>query len=223
MISNGDYMLPSAFHRLKPDSKLKPGSTAPTTIEAPPGGLSRMVTSSGRISLTILERMIQALSPEDFIRYMQEPAMVGSAVHLGTLSATRLNSGSREMNRTILFEPVEDAEESSSASESLKTAIYPLVRGEFATSTGCTFTIGRIDGNDLIMPDYAISKRHAIIDVRRGSYMLKDCGSTNGTTLNGERIQSKPMELHDRDIISFARYEFSFVFPGSLYDMIRTR
>jgi hypothetical protein len=34
-------------------------------------------------------------------------------------------------------------------------------------------------------------------------------------------LQTKPLEVHDRDVISFARYEFAFLFPGSLYDMLR--
>ncbi|MCK7509943.1 MAG: FHA domain-containing protein [Desulfobacterales bacterium] len=89
------------------------------------------------------------------------------------------------------------------------------------TSVGNFFSIGRIDGNDCIMPDYAISKKHALIEFRKGIYLLKDSGSTNGTLLNGARLQAKPFELHDRDVISFARYEFSFLLPGSLYEALK--
>jgi pSer/pThr/pTyr-binding forkhead associated (FHA) protein len=72
------------------------------------------------------------------------------------------------------------------------------------------------------MPDYAISKNHALIEIKRDTYILKDCGSTNGTLLNGTRLQNKPVEVHDRDVISFARYEFTFLYPGSLYDTLMT-
>jgi hypothetical protein len=214
-------MLGKAFSRLKGSSHSESPAPQPAAAGASPGGLARMVSSAGRISLSMLQRVVQAVSRDDFIRFLPEPALVGSAVHLGTLSAARSDPGSREMNRTILFEPVEDAEETASASESLKHAIYPLVKSEFSTSSGSVFSIGRVDGNDFIMPDYAISKNHALIEAKRGAYLLKDCGSTNGTTLNGERIQAKPVELHDRDVISFARYEFAFLFPFSLYDMLR--
>jgi pSer/pThr/pTyr-binding forkhead associated (FHA) protein len=71
------------------------------------------------------------------------------------------------------------------------------------------------------MPDYAISKRHAIIELRKGIYLLKDNGSTNGTFLNRARVQAKPVEIHDRDLISFARYEFTFFSPESLYDTLK--
>ena len=71
------------------------------------------------------------------------------------------------------------------------------------------------------MPDYSISKKHALIELRRGVCLLKDTGSTNGTFLNGARLQTKPVEIHDRDVISFARYEFTFFSPGSLYEALK--
>lgn len=180
-----------------------------------------MVNSAGRISLPILQRMVQAASRDDFIRFVQAPVLAGSSIHKGTLSSVRGNSGSREMNRTVLFEPEEDAEQAASPSESLKHAVYPLIKGEHANSVGNFFSIGRIDGNDCILPDYSISKKHALIEDRRSTFLLKDNGSTNGTFLNGERLQTKPLAIHDRDVISFARYEFTFLLPGSLYDLLK--
>jgi hypothetical protein len=213
-------MLGKALSRLRghhPPAAAAPGQSV---AGAPPAGLVGMVSSAGRISLNVLQRKVLAVSREDFIEFMQAPVLVGSAVHIGTLSAARADSRSRDMNRTILFEPSEDPDHTASASESLKHAIYPLVKSEQATTAGNFFSIGRIDGNDFIMPDYAISKKHAIIEAKRGIYMLKDCGSTNGTLLNGARLQTKPVEIHDRDVISFARYEFTFLLPSSLYDML---
>ncbi|MDH3797842.1 MAG: FHA domain-containing protein, partial [Desulfobacterales bacterium] len=88
-----------------------------------------------------------------------------------------------------------------------------------ATPHGAYY-IGRINGNDMIMPDYAISKRHAIIDVEDGAYYLRDAGSTNGTKINGSRLAKKRVMLKDKDVIGFARYEFTFLYPKSLYKML---
>jgi FHA domain len=210
-------MLGKAWAKLKRSSDSEPDRAAPQGV--PAGGVARMVSSSGRIGLPVLQQMARSLSREDFVRFMQQPVLAGAAIHLGTLSA-QSSTGPRALNRTVLFEPLEGSTDPVSASESLKQAIYPLVRGEFATSTGAMFSIGRIDGNDLIMPDYAISKKHALLEIKQGDYFLKDCGSTNGTTLKGERLQDKPVQLSDRDVISFARYEFTLLFPDSLYDML---
>ena len=206
-------MINSILAKFKRSSDSEPARASALGI--PAGGVARMVSSSGRIGLPVLQQVARSLSREDFVRFMQQPVLAGAAIHLGTLAA-----GSRALNRTILFEPLESSTDPVSASEGLKQAIYPLVRSEFATSAGAMFSIGRIDGNDLIMPDYAISKKHAILEIKRGDYFLKDCGSTNGTTLKGERLQDKPVQLSDRDVISFGRYEFTFLFPGSLYDML---
>jgi hypothetical protein len=214
-------MLGKAWSRLVGHNSPAPAAPARNVKGTPPAGLAGMVSSAGRISLNILQRMVLAVSREDFIDFIQAPVLAGSAVHIGTLSAARADASSRDMNRTILFEPSEHADHSGSPSESLKHAIYPLVKSEHTTTASTFFSIGRINGNDFIMPDYAISKKHAVMEFKRGIYWLKDCGSTNGTLLNGTRLQTKPVEIHDRDVVSFARYEFTFLLPNSLYDVLR--
>lgn len=214
-------MLGKALNCLMGHAKPSPPPPVRSAASAFSGGVVRMVSFAGRIPLSVLQRTVQALAREDFVHFMQAPVLAGSAIHRGTLSSAQADAGPREMNRTILFEPAADAEESAASSESLKLAVYPLVKGEHANSHGNFFSIGRIDGNDFIMPDYAISKKHALIEFRRGVYWLRDSGSTNGTFLNGARLQTKPVEIHDRDVISFARYEFAFFMPGSLYDTLK--
>lgn len=64
------------------------------------------------------------------------------------------------------------------------------------------FTIGRARDNDLVLNGRTISQHHALIE----QGMLKDCGSANGTFLNGERITS--VELKEQDVIRFANMQF---------------
>jgi len=149
---------------------------------------------------------------------MEQPVLVGSSIQSGSLNL-RKRASKEEMNRTVIFE-IDDGEEVSSPSETLKHAIYPLVKGEYAAGPVNSFTIGRVDGNDMIMPDYAISKQHAILEIKRGSYTIRDCDSTNGTMVNGKRLDKKPVQLKDGDVVGFARYEFTFLFPESLFDML---
>ena len=190
----------------------------PLPIQADDGSLSRMINSAGRVNLTLLQRIAQAVAREDFVSFMQKPVLAGSAIHQGNLAARR-ELTSREMNRTILFEPLEDGE-SVSVSDSLKHAIYPLVKGVHTTTASNLIFIGRIDSNDFIMPDYPISRQHAVIEIKQDGYFLRDCGSTNGTFLNGTRIEKKPVPLSDKDMVSFARYEFAFLQPDSLFSML---
>lgn len=63
-------------------------------------------------------------------------------------------------------------------------------------------TIGRVEGNDVVVDDPRMSSRHA--EVRRigeGQYEVRDLGSKGGTFINGERIDRK--KLHHGDRVNF--------------------
>ena len=182
------------------------------------GDISKMLNASGRIGLQMLQKMAKVYNKEEFERFMQQPVLVGASVQAGSL-ATHNRHAQEELNKTVIFE-VDTDEAASSSSESLKHAIYPLVKNEYATGPVNIFSIGRIDGNDMIMPDYAISKQQAIIEIKRGNYIIRDDGSTNGTLINGQRLDKKPGQIRDKDVVAFARYEFTFLLPESLYDML---
>ena len=186
--------------------------------KSPLGDISKMLNASGRIALPTLQKLVKVYQKIKFKIFMEQPVLVGSSIQPGSLNL-RKRASKEEMNRTVVFD-LDDAEDASSPSETLKHAIYPLVKGEDASGPANFFTVGRVDGNDMIMPDYAISKEHAILEIRRGNYTIRDCGSTNGTMVNGKRLDKKPVNLRDGDVVGFARYEFTFLFPESLYDML---
>ena len=183
------------------------------------GRIAKMLSASGRVSLASLRKLAQEHEAEAFVIYVQRPVLVGSAIKSGVISSAGM--GNDALNSTQIFEPSKSQGSSISASESLKHAIYPLVKGEYPATPRGAFYIGRINGNDMIMPDYAISKRHAIIDIEDGTYYIRDTGSTNGTKINGSRLGKKRTQLRDKDVIGFARYEFTFLYPKSLYNMLR--
>ncbi len=185
---------------------------------SPLGDISTMLNSSGRIKLPTLQNLVKVYQKTKFKTFMEQPVLVGSSIQSGFLNL-RKRANKEEINRTVIFE-VDDGEEASSPSETLKHAIYPLVKGDYVEGPSNAFSIGRVDGNDMIMPDYAISKQHAIIEIKGGNYRIRDCESTNGTTVNGKRLDNKPANLQNGDIVGFARYEFTFLYPGSLYDML---
>jgi hypothetical protein len=53
-------------------------------------------------------------------------------------------------------------------------------------------------------PRKVISRRHAILRVIGERILLADCGSTNGTEVNGEAITKKPVEVTADSEIAFA-------------------
>lgn len=60
------------------------------------------------------------------------------------------------------------------------------------------FTIGRSPDNDLVINDTDISRRHAVIENYGRQAQISDCGSQNGTELNGEQVTAAH-ELTDGD------------------------
>ncbi|HZY41933.1 MAG TPA: FHA domain-containing protein [Anaerolineae bacterium] len=64
-------------------------------------------------------------------------------------------------------------------------------------------SLGREAGNDLVIEDPQISRRHARLTRQGNSYLLEDLGSTNGTFVNGSRV-STPVLLANGDLIGLA-------------------
>src|SRR4051812_38756147 len=48
--------------------------------------------------------------------------------------------------------------------------------------------VGRVQGNDLMLPKGNVSKRHARLLYRDGRFIVTDLKSTNGTYVNGRKI-----------------------------------
>jgi serine phosphatase RsbU (regulator of sigma subunit) len=65
---------------------------------------------------------------------------------------------------------------------------------------GSRTTIGRAENSHVRLPDRSLSRHHAEIRQREGGCYLIDLGSTNGTFLNGARLD-RERPLHDGDVI----------------------
>ena len=57
--------------------------------------------------------------------------------------------------------------------------------------------IGRVDDCDVVLPDDAVSRSHCLVDQQDGEYMVVD-RSSNGTFLNGERVQRSRLQDGDK-------------------------
>ena len=72
------------------------------------------------------------------------------------------------------------------------------------------FRVGRQVDLDMVLPFHRISKQHAMFFQRGGGLWLRDLRSTNGTFVNGRRLQSDA-EVSDGDLIHFADREFRLI------------
>jgi EAL domain-containing protein (putative c-di-GMP-specific phosphodiesterase class I) len=74
------------------------------------------------------------------------------------------------------------------------------------------FRIGRCGTANLKIDSGRVSREHAVIEARDGCFVARDLGSTNGTFVNGERIEEA--ELRDGDMLVIADVELTF-FSGA--------
>ncbi len=75
-----------------------------------------------------------------------------------------------------------------------------------------TFTVGLDPANALALPDMLVSRHHAYFETKEnGECWLHDCGSRNGTYVNGEPLRGKERLLKDNDRISIAYFDFRFL------------
>jgi hypothetical protein len=88
-----------------------------------------------------------------------------------------------------------------------------LIDGKVRPSSKPRTVLGRSRQSDVYVTDVNVSRRHAEV-VREGAeYWLVDLGSTNGTQLNGERVQRA--RLDDGDVITVGSTEIVFGRSGT--------
>lgn len=69
-------------------------------------------------------------------------------------------------------------------------------------------SIGRDPSNDLVLPDAMVSRRHAVVEWRGGQFFIRDCNSSNGSLVNGDRVSERGLRDGDLVAIGTARLLF---------------
>lgn len=60
-----------------------------------------------------------------------------------------------------------------------------------------TARIGRSEESEIVLLDPSVSRAHAVVEVAGGNAHVRDLGSTNGTFLNGRRVESERLREGD--------------------------
>ncbi|RLB54750.1 MAG: hypothetical protein DRI34_11615 [Deltaproteobacteria bacterium] len=84
--------------------------------------------------------------------------------------------------------------------------------------------VGRTETNDLVVAHLTVSKHHAYLRREEGGQvLLVDAGSTNGTKLNGRRLDaSQPRQLADGDQVAFGDVAFTYYSPQGFYNLLHS-
>jgi HD-GYP domain-containing protein (c-di-GMP phosphodiesterase class II) len=79
-------------------------------------------------------------------------------------------------------------------------AVSPQWEGRYWESSG-TLRIGRLEGQEVVINDPSVSRRHAEIHYTDQGWVVRDLGSTNGTFLNGVRVGMVERRIRPRDLL----------------------
>lgn len=82
-----------------------------------------------------------------------------------------------------------------------KPALLHFINGpladQVATLEKAVVAIGSVPGNDIVISDPSVSRKHVGIRKADGGYEIADLGSTNGVFVNGDRVPKKRLALGD--------------------------
>ena len=148
------------------------------------------------------------------------PLLVGKELYDGELSQDDHFDGTMTMKFNVAGLREQSPEPGSS---SISRAIYTIRKNTNASQKKSDIiTIGRSQHNDIVIPDFVISKSHAQIITQHSRYYIADSNSTNGTTIDGEDVPpGNWQELKFGSLVGFGRYCFIFSKPEDLYRAIR--
>ena len=77
--------------------------------------------------------------------------------------------------------------------------------------SGSQISLGRADNANIVLDDFTVSRKHAVIIKDSSSWVIKDAGSLNGVYVNFIRIEDS--KLSAGDDIQIGKYRFTFLLP----------
>lgn len=72
---------------------------------------------------------------------------------------------------------------------------------------------GRSSENEVVLPDYSVSRRHAVVQREGDTFFIADQNSTNGVQVNGRQVPRSPIRAGD--LIKIGIFEIRLVDKGS--------
>src|SRR5437667_7354486 len=203
---------------------------SPGQAVEPPGAFSSLLSNAGGGQIS------QPLAP------ISHPSMSNLRQQLVTVPCFRCGAANQSDRLFCTSCGYELSDKWASADSDLASNGRPLLarlslqNGQMAGRTylfhQVVTTIGRTNGNDLIISGRTVSRRHARLWFEGGRWYLGDMQSANGTLVNTMRLQpNHAAALNDGDVINFGdeivvfnieygerRYREPTLMPGSIID-----
>lgn len=99
--------------------------------------------------------------------------------------------------------------------------LHDTIIKTFSIKEGQTITIGRGKECDISIDNTAISRQHISIALNSGIYFISDMGSTNGTFVNGKKIDTDE-PVSEKDSIVFGKFTLTPAAQGETAEQVTT-
>jgi pSer/pThr/pTyr-binding forkhead associated (FHA) protein len=93
-------------------------------------------------------------------------------------------------------------------------ALSGPARGARFLLNSASTTLGRSTDNEIFLDDVTVSRKHAEISRNGKSYSIRDCGSLNGTYVDG--VVQENAELSDGMEIQIGKFRLHFFLGGKV-------
>jgi ABC-type multidrug transport system ATPase subunit len=147
----------------------------------------------------LLPQVHPPISPRPQPAYLSGPQPVRSAPVSQPISPPALESATSMM----------PAAAPRASKDNLATSMLKILQpGRTAETPPGSIKIGRAPDNDIVIPDVLASRHHATLVPVPGGTEIRDARSSNGTFVNGGRIQAAG--LHDGDVVTIGNVDLVF-------------
>ncbi|PIE03702.1 MAG: GGDEF domain-containing protein [Acidobacteria bacterium] len=121
----------------------------------------------------------------------------------------------KKYERTLILEPASRDQKSSKAIPYLVVLAGDQIGRVIRLHKDVTYSMGRKRECDIFLDDVNISRHHSTLKINaQGIVTIEDCNSTNGTRVNGKKIDSQ--KLLDGDRISLGNIVLKFSFKDDV-------
>ena len=91
------------------------------------------------------------------------------------------------------------------------TVLSDQLRGTSFVLSNQEYVLGRSDSADITIAEGTVSGRHCVLfQTENGGYAVKDEGSTNGTRVNGRKLEDEAISLENGDLLQVGSVEMMF-------------
>ncbi|WIG93068.1 FHA domain-containing protein [Myxococcus sp. SDU36] len=160
-------------------------------------------------ALATLEAFLEASGRVVLVQQPPEPVFQQVAMRLGEARTVGMAHRTRLVDRLLVM------------LRGFDTLEVHFLRPE---AEGQAFTVGRIEGCSLVVPDPSVSKHHATLrwHPQAGDCSVRDVGSMNGTWVNASSLgpDQEPM-LNDGDALAFGDAQFLYLRTETLHAHLR--